>query len=147
MNRDAVQNERGPRTSTIRKHLATLQAKNKLGFPTSSVPVSVQGMGLPSGIPRPLNFHPYANASINPVNHVNFGLLQSALETIAQQRQQLTAPNFDSSREILHEISSSNESDNQGEICEFNFQTVGLDLGVPLNFSNFLEDILQPKIF
>ena len=27
MNRDAVQNERGPRTSTIRKHLATLAAK------------------------------------------------------------------------------------------------------------------------
>ena len=29
MNRDAVQNERGPRTSTIRKHLASLQAKDK----------------------------------------------------------------------------------------------------------------------
>lgn len=29
MNRDAVQNERGPRTSTIRKHLASLHAKDK----------------------------------------------------------------------------------------------------------------------
>ncbi|CBY12680.1 unnamed protein product [Oikopleura dioica] len=28
MNRDAVQNERGPRTSTIRKHLASMQAKS-----------------------------------------------------------------------------------------------------------------------
>ena len=31
MNRDAVQNERGPRTSTIRKHLASLAAKGGCG--------------------------------------------------------------------------------------------------------------------
>ena len=33
MNRDAVQNERGPRTSTIRKHLASMQAKTGHSFP------------------------------------------------------------------------------------------------------------------
>lgn len=33
MNRDAVQNERGPRTSTIRKHLASMQAKSGHSFP------------------------------------------------------------------------------------------------------------------
>jgi hypothetical protein len=44
MNRDAVQNERGPRTSTIRKHLATLQAKNKISFSQQpSLPSSSSG--------------------------------------------------------------------------------------------------------
>lgn len=115
MNRDAVQNERGPRTSTIRKHLATLQAKNKLGFPTVSVPVSVPGIGITSGIPRPISFHPYpANlpTSGHVPAHVNpFGMLQTALETIAQQRHHLATPNFETSRDLSN---SSNESETQG---------------------------------
>lgn len=76
MNRDAVQNERGPRTSTIRKHLATLHAKNKMNhtFGGHHVPSMA---GLPTGLPTPSLHSAFAFRYGNQGQIPNLGTLSN----------------------------------------------------------------------
>ena len=64
MNREAVQHERGPRNSTIRKQMADLSSATQLGLPMVSSPMS--GLYLSPSLPRTLT----PNISISPARSI-----------------------------------------------------------------------------